>query len=135
MTFKALNKKKIKVNKEIEKWELEKDILSKEQKIKEEKKSLFKNKISTSKILILFLFLNCSIIELFTGWVTIKSLFLAETQGLPPDFTPLITLIGAVVGEAIGYGVYSLKSMKENCEGGITYQNMLNNYNKNEAEG
>lgn len=79
-------------------------------------------KIPTSKKLILFLFLNCTLIELFTAWVTIKSLYLAETFLIVPDFTPLVSLIGAVLGEVIGYAVYAIKSAKENSQGGIVFE-------------
>lgn len=79
-----------------------------------------KKKVSTSKLLILFLFVNCTIIEIFTGWSTVAMLSIAATTGIL-DFSPLVTLIGAVVGEVIGYGIYSAKAAKENSAGGITY--------------
>ena len=129
MLKKTLKQREIEVNREEKSWEVEKTILEREQFIKKEKRDILRKKINipTSKLLILFLFINCTIIELFTGWVTIQSFVLANTRGFMPDFTPLVTLIGAVVGEVVGYGVYSLKSMKENTEGGIIYQNMMNN--------
>jgi hypothetical protein len=71
--------------------------------------------MSTSKKLILFLFINCTIIELFTIFVTLKSFTLAAATGLAVDFTPLVTLIGAIVGEVIGFAIYSLKAVRENC--------------------
>ena len=101
-----------------------------EQQLKEDKKSFrkkFHKKIPTSKWLIYFLFINCTLIELFTGWVTIKSLQLAAMTYILPDFTPLVTLIGAVVSEVIGFGVYSLKSAKENTTGGIVYETAMMN--------
>ena len=78
-------------------------------------------KLSTSKLLILFLFINCTAIEIFTGWAMVKMLAIALTTGLAIDFTPLVALIGAVVGEVFGYAVYSLKAMKENTVGGLVY--------------
>lgn len=78
-------------------------------------------KISTTKKIVLFLFINCTIIELFTGWVTIQSLMLAENYMMPVDFTPLVTLIGAVVSEVLGFAIYAVKSAKENSKGGIVY--------------
>lgn len=80
-----------------------------------------KKKISTSKLLMLFLFINCTIIELFTGWVTIQMFQCAIMWGMGLDFTPLVTLIGSVVGEVIGFAVYAIKAAKENTQGGITY--------------
>ena len=103
-------------------WEKEKSLQERKYKIKKEKrelKSLYGFKLPTSKLLILFLFINCTLIELFTGWVTIKSIDLATLTMVGPDFTPLVTLIGAVVSEVIGFAIYAIKSAKENTEGGI----------------
>lgn len=82
-------------------------------------------KISTTKKIVLFLFINCTIIELFTGWVTIQSLMLAENYMMPVDFTPLVTLIGAVVSEVLGFAIYAVKSAKENSKGGIVYDTTI----------
>lgn len=122
-----LDNRKKELEKEEAIWKEEKNLIERENKIKQEKKELKTNKkkLTTSKLLILFLFINCTLIELFTGWVTIKSIYLAAVTGVAPDFTPLVTLIGAVVGEVIGYGVYSVKSMKENLKGGIVYDSCL----------
>ena len=92
-------------------------------------------KIPTSKLLILFLFINCTLIELFTGWTTIQSFKLAHELMIAPDFTPLVTLIGAVISEVIGYAVYSLKAMRENTSGGIVYDSAFNNNDNNNAVG
>ena len=95
---------------EEKRWLREKQLLEREQQLKEDKKSFrkkFHKKIPTSIWLIYFLFINCTLIELFTVWVTIKSLQLAAMTYILPDFTPLVTLIGAVVSEVIGFGVYS----------------------------
>lgn len=95
-------------------------------------------KIPTSKLLILFLFINCTVIEIFTGWAMVKMLSIALITGLSIDFTPLVALIGAVVGEVFGYAIYSLKSAKENSVGGIVYDSALreleNNFNQIEEE-
>ena len=90
-----------------------------------------KKTISTTKLLMLFLFLNCTLIEIFTGWVTIKCIALAFATGLAVDFTPLVTLIAAVVGEVISFGIYSIKSTKENTKGGIIYDKMMKNTEDN----
>ena len=52
---------------------------------------------------------------------------------MSPDLTPLITLIGAVVSEVIGFAIYSIKAAKENTSGGIVYDLAMQN-NKNECE-
>lgn len=109
-------------------WEKEKSLQERKYKIKKEKrelKSLYGFKLPTSKLLILFLFINCTLIELFTGWVTIKSIDLATLTMVGPDFTPLVTLIGAVVSEVIGFAIYAIKSAKENTEGGIIYETTM----------
>lgn len=93
--------------------------------MKTQGKRFVKKKMSTSKLLIVFLFLNCTIIEFFTMYVTLKSFALALAIGMMVDFTPLVTLIGAVVGEVIGFAIYSLKAAKENTKGGIVYDSTL----------
>lgn len=118
-----------------QKWEIEKDIKEREYKIRQDKdqlKSKYKKRVSTSKLLILFLFLSCSLIELFTGWVTVESLRLGETLMMFPDFSPLITLIGAVVGEVVGFAIYAVKSTKENTTGGIVYETTMAELNNNQ---
>lgn len=119
-------------------WQREKEVLERKYKLKQEKrefKKRFLPKISTSKLLIFFLFLNCTIIELFTGFVTLKSLDLTTLTMANPDFTPLITLIGAVVSEVVGYAVYALKSAKENTAGGITYETAMRQIDEDKAKG
>lgn len=108
------------------KWEKEKALLERKQKLKQEKKEFKnKNKIPTSKKLITFLFINCTCIEIFTGWAIVKMLDSALYAGTMIDFTPLVTLIGTVVGEVIAYAVYAVKATKENTKGGIVYDSQL----------
>lgn len=92
-----------------------------------------KNKMSTSKILIIFLFMNCTFIELFTCWSIIEMLRIASTTG-NIEFSPLVTLIGTVVGEVISYGIYSAKAAKENTAGGVVFETALQE-NDNNAVG
>lgn len=120
-------------------WNASKGLLERREQVRKEKRALFGkkfkiNKITTSKLLILFLFINCTLIEIFTGWATIKMLTIAMVTGLPIDFTPLVTLIGAVVGEVIGFAVYCAKAIKENTIGGIVYDKAMAN-NDEEAVG
>ena len=119
-------------------WQREKEVLERKYKLKQEKrefKKQFLPKISTSKLLILFLFINCTIIELFTGFVTLKSLDLTTLTMANPDFTPLVALIGAVVSEVVGYAVYALKSAKEPTAGGITYEEAMRQIDEDKAKG
>lgn len=119
---KNLIEARIELEEEEKQWAQEKKLLDRVQVLKSEQEQYKekRKKISTSKLLILFLFINCSLIELFTGWATIKMLDVAFSTGLI-DFTPLVALIGAVVGEVLGYAIYSLKAAKENTLNGITY--------------
>lgn len=116
-----LNKEAIEA--EEKQWEIEKDLLKRKQRIDKEKEEIKnkRKKLTTTKLLMLFLFINCTLVELFTGWTMVQSIHIAMSTGLAPDFSPLVTLIGAVVGEVFGFAVYSLKSSKENSEGGIVY--------------
>lgn len=82
---------------------------------------------SQSKILLVFLFINFTLLEGFVGYITIKVLITALNMGMLPDFSPLITLISLVVGETISYGIYAAKSKAENTKGGITYETVMKN--------
>ena len=122
--YKYLDKSK-KITEEEEKWEIEKENLKRQKTIREEYKDLTTvnpNKLSMSKKALIFLFISCTFIEIFTAWVTIQSFSLAFAIGMMPDFTPLVTLIGTVVGEVIALAAYYAKSMKENTSGGITFE-------------
>ena len=53
---------------------------------------------------------------------------------MAPDFSPLVALIGAVIGEVIGFAVYSLKSAKENTKNGIVYEQAMLEYQSQRGE-
>lgn len=93
-----------------------------------------KKKISYSKLLLTLLFVNFFLLEIFTGWVTIKSFSLAYAIETMPDFTPLITLLGAVIGETLSYGIYCSKSKAENTTGGIVFETAMRNLEDEEEE-
>ena len=125
-------KKIERITREEQNWTNQKKYLNKKIELKKDKELFLlknKKKISTSKILILFLFINCTAIEIFTGWVTIKSFSYSLMTGNAIDFSPLVTLIGAVVGEVIGFAIYSLKSTKENTAGGVVYDSIFRDKN------
>lgn len=114
-------------------WLQLKPIKLRENKIEEEKKKIQneKNRIKLppwSKMLLVFLFINFTLLEVFIGWVTFQSFSLAFATGMNPDLTPLVTLIGAVIGQTISYWTYCNKSKSENTEGGIVFQSMMNNF-------
>ena len=115
-------------------WAREKRLLKRKQRIIKEKEALKPKKFTTTKLIIFFLFLNCTLIELFTFWATIQSIELAKIAMINPDFTPLITLIGTVVGEVIGFAIYAIKSMRENTSGGIVYDKAFHNSDINNSD-
>lgn len=120
-----LKKRKEKLENELKEWQIQKDIILQEQDLQEQKrevKNRYKNKeqkrkISTSKMLMLFLFISCSLIEFFTIYLTFKSINLGFV-----DFSALQSLITAVVAQVVGFAIYSLKALKENTKGGVVYE-------------
>jgi hypothetical protein len=124
MMKKDIDRRKQRIIEEERNWSRERKLIERERKIKKEKRSFyffpFQN-ITTNKKLIWFLFLNCTLLEIFVCYITLKSFDLAIYTASNPDFTPLVTLVGAVVGEVIGYAIYAMKATKENSVGGITY--------------
>lgn len=124
-------KRQKEINEKVENWEIERENIKKCNNIRDEYNQLTKSKtdkLSMSKKALIFLFINCTLVELFTGWVTIKSFALAFAMGIMPDFSPLLAIIGAVVGEVVGLMTYYAKSTKENTVGGIVYENSLMAY-------
>lgn len=119
------NKNK-RIEKAVKKWQKDKPLLIAKQELKQQKKEIknkYKNQkreLTTTKRLMVFLFLSCTIIQIFTLAVTLYSMY----QGVY-DFTALQMLITAVVGEVIAFAVYSLKSLKENTQGGIVYDTAM----------
>lgn len=128
-------------------WAREKKILESEKQMKEEKETLTtpKKKWTVSKLICIFLLLNFTIIEILTGWVTYQTVMLGIMYGMYMDFSPLISFIGAFIGEVTTYAIYSSKSKAENTQGGIVYDqamaelqlssNSSSNYNSNQAAG
>lgn len=106
-----------------------------QKKIKRRGRRKPRKKVSATKLLILFLFINCTIVEIFTGWVTVQNLTLARDFGIAIDFTPLVTLVGAVVTEVFGFAVYAAKSVKENTVGGIIYDTAMKESSNSECQG
>ena len=120
------NRERDKIERKIKIWERKKEIIILKQDLEKSKKQIKnrnkqqKQKMATSKFLMFFLFISCTIIEFFTLMATLKTINMGT-----PDFGPLQTLIGVVVAQVIGYSVYSLKSMKQNTKGGIVYQTAI----------
>ena len=81
-----------------------------------------KKKISTSKLLIGFIFINCIVVEISSMWVMYTL----------ADLSALSVLMTAIIGETFAYAVYSIKSTKENTQGGIVYDLALKDETINE---
>lgn len=79
---------------------------------KRNRKRAKKKKLTTSKLAMYFIFLNCSIVEIYS---MVAMWFFS-------DLSPLYSLIGAVLGESVAYISYCAKAAKENTVGGITYE-------------
>lgn len=134
-----LNKRAERLQKKTQNWQIEKPILIAEQDLQEDIKDTKNRKkppkeqkkaLTTTKFLMLFLFISCSIIQLFTMYAVIKGM----NMGYGIDFTPLTMLISAVVAQTIGFSVYSLKSVKENTKGGIIFETAMINSLKQDEE-
>lgn len=129
---KSLREKEREIRREEIYWNAEKSLLEREQKLRDEKREMRKpKKMSTTKLLVGFLFVNCTLVELFTGWATAQSLKISYMTGNPMDFSPLVTLIGAVVTEVMGFAIYAVKATKENTANGITYMMAQQSFNNN----
>ncbi len=82
-----------------------------------------KKRLSFSKIAVIFIFVNCLIIELYS--MVIMALF--------HDLTSLGSLIMAVLGQCAGLLGYFVKAGRENIAGGITYETAMFELNESYA--
>lgn len=124
------------VQKKEKQWSVQKDLIQRLNKIKQEKKDIAaaaqnSKKTSTSKMVLAFLLFNFTLIQVFTGIVTWRTISLAQSIG-SIDFTPLVTFIGAYIGQVVTYLIYSHKAMKQNTQGGVTYSVALKNNFQND---
>ena len=95
-----------------------------------------KKKTEWSKKLLTILFINFFLLEIFILGITCYSFNLGFAIGQMPDYTPLIALITAVIGETLSYGIYCAKAKAENTQGGIKYDTVMRNLeNDEEAKG
>lgn len=107
-------------------WEKRKQILIREQKIKEEKAEFKKkNKIPTQKLTLAYIVINCSVIEIYS-MVAMWRL---------RDLSALYALIAAVIGECLSYVTYCAKSSKENQKDGIVYDLAMKQVEPDEGPG
>lgn len=83
----------------------------KELKAAREKYKQQRKKPAVAKMALWYIFGSCTIVQIYS----------MVAMWHFADLSPLITLIGATVGEAISYCAYAAKSTKENTSGGIVY--------------
>lgn len=112
----GMEKELVKLSEQEKSWEIEKDILIRKNKMESEKKSLTKkSKISTTKLLVLFLLINFTVVEVYSMWIMYTL----------ADLSALYTLITAVIGETMTLAIYAIKSTKENTSGGIVFEKAM----------
>ena len=123
-----------KIRRQEQNWAIEKVNLQRQNDIKNEYTDIINKKprrITTGKLAMWFLFILCLGVIIFTGYITLKEFTLAYTFGLMPDFTPLVTMIGAIIGATIDVAAYFAKSTKENTRDGIIFEAAAaNNFEK-----
>lgn len=125
-----------KLKKLAEKWANQKAILEQEEQIRREKHQIVaeKKKRTTTKRYMLYLFGTCTLIELFTGYLMIHQMVLAQQGLIAPDMSPQITLISVVVAEVVAFAIYAVKSLKENTVGGVVYDMAMRNVEEEPTE-
>ena len=119
------------------KWRKKKKYLEKKRNLQKDKISTYGFQLhlpSTSKLFTFFLFLNCTFVEIFTCYVTILNIETAKELATTPDLSPLMTLIGTVVGETIGFAIYAIKAAMQNCQGGVVYAMATTNQTNDEEK-
>jgi len=100
-------------------WEKEKDLIERENALKDQRRALRrKSGFSTTKAAMVFLFANCTVVEVYSMVAMI----------MLTDLSALYSLITAVVGEAVTFAAYSIKATKENSVGGITFETAMRDY-------
>ena len=96
-------------------WKRKKRLLDKRKALRKSKlEYLPRLKVSTTKLVMAYIIINCTIVEIYSMWVMVKL----------QDISGLYTLITSVIGETIAFLVYAVKSTKENTQGGIIYEKM-----------
>lgn len=75
-----------------------------------------RKRMTTSKAAMWFIFLNCTVVEIYS----------MAAMWHFGDLSPLYALLGAVVGQSLTYISYNNKACRENSRGGITYESAIN---------
>lgn len=100
--FKKLSKADY--DKQLKEVQKEKELFDKRKEIDEVKRSMRRwNPPTTTKIIMFFIFANCTIVEIYAMWVMWYLM----------NLDALYALISAVVGESVSFAVYAAKAYNE----------------------
>lgn len=86
-----------------------------------------KKVLSFSKIAVIFICLNALCIEIYSMWI----MYIFHDIS---HLSSLISILGALIAQGVTIAGYFSKSAKENVQGGIVYQNMVNQFQQSMAE-
>ena len=111
-------------NKKKEKIEKQNDTLLKKQEL-EKLKIHKKNKITTTKMVMIYLFFILNLILIYS----LIAMWHFE------DLTHLGVLITDIISQVIVFLIYCVKSSKENSVGGITYEKAINSLHYEDDSG
>lgn len=84
-------------------------------------------KISFSKIAVIFICLNALAIEIYSMWIMYVFHDISHLSSL-------ISILGSLIAQSVSLLGYFNKSSKENTQGGIVYQNMVNEFQQSMNE-
>ena len=100
--FKKLSKADY--DKQLKEVQKEKELFDKRKEIDEVKRSMRRwNPPTTTKIIMFFIFANCTVVEVYAMWVMWYLM----------NLDALYALISAVVGESVSFAVYAAKAYNE----------------------
>ena len=132
---KYYKKRSEKIKQQQQKWKIEKKNLQRQNVIKKQYKTVSQKnpfKITTGKLALWIMLIICIGVIIFTGYITVQQFALAKQLLITPDYTPLVAMVGGILGAVFDVLGYYAKSAKENTEGGVTYMKAAAAMNYNE---
>lgn len=99
-------KHELRIKRELEKAKVRERNLEIEEIRSSNTVTIEKKKVSTTKLLMLFIFINCTVVEAYSMWVMYTL----------DDLSALYALIGAVITESISFAIYCVKAFNETKE-------------------
>lgn len=103
------------------------DQIVKEIRHRNDKSDSDKKILSFSKIAVIFICLNALCIEIYSMWIMYVFHDISHLSSL-------ISILGALIAQGVTISGYFSKSAKENTQGGIVYQNMVNQFQQSMTE-